>query len=166
MSQFQFGEDDDSIPALSVTGRVMTVVVRFVGVLLLVVGLIIGLKVIGEAWSLYTDPDRIERFATAIERGSNLDRALAPMRPTPLAVPAPNPLLDSGVALAPAPGLQDPPPPFRLSYFAGWFIALLLLLLIGRLSIAAIRTGGELALYDIRLRQVARSLVREATRRA
>jgi hypothetical protein len=53
---------------------------------------------------------------------------------------------------------------FRLSYFVAWVISLLLLMLIGRLAIAAIKTGGELVLYDRHVQQLAREIVRESRR--
>jgi hypothetical protein len=52
----------------------------------------------------------------------------------------------------------------RLSYFIAWPIVMLLLLLVGRLAMAAIKTGGELALYDVQIRRFARELMREAVR--
>ena len=42
-----------------------------------------------------------------------------------------------------------------------WLIAILLLLLVGRLAIAAVRTGGELALYDVQVKKLARALIKE-----
>ncbi|MGH6636283.1 MAG: hypothetical protein ACRED0_09190, partial [Gammaproteobacteria bacterium] len=45
---------------------------------------------------------------------------------------------------------------FKLSYFAAWGIVIMLLLLIGRLAMIAIKTGGELALYDRHVKHLAR----------
>ncbi len=161
MARFTFAQDDDPASP-SLAAQITTVIVRFVGVLLLVVGLGVSLRVIGEAWSLYTEPQRIERLAQAIERGSNLDQALVSARPQAEPPRQLVPDLAGAPAVRPPPEPDEPPPDFRLSYFAAWVIALLLLMLVGRLSLAAVRTGGELALYDLKLKEVARSLVREA----
>ena len=61
-------------------------------------------------------------------------------------------------------GAQVAPPGLRFSYFVAWLIAIMLLLLIGRLSIAAVRTGGELALYDVKVGKLARALLKERMR--
>lgn len=52
--------------------EVITIIVRLLGMVVLLVGLYIGIKVVFEAWHLYEEPQRIERFAKAIEQGSNL----------------------------------------------------------------------------------------------
>ena len=49
----------------------------------------------------------------------------------------------------------------RLSYFAAWFIVLLLMFVIGSLAMAAIATGGQLVLYDLGLKQYSRGVMRE-----
>ena len=61
----------------SASTDLLSIVVRLFGLTLLVIGLYIGIKVIFEAWHLYEEPQRIERFADAIEQGSNLDALLA-----------------------------------------------------------------------------------------
>ena len=38
------------------------------------------------------------------------------------------------------------------------------LLLVGRLAIAAVRTGGELALYDVQVKKLARARIEERAR--
>ena len=55
-------------------------------------------------------------------------------------------------------------PELRFSYFVAWMIAILLLLLIGRLALGAVRTGGELALYDVKVGKLARALLRERSK--
>ena len=45
--------------------------------MLLVVGFVIVLSVMYGAWGLYDDPAKIECFAAAVERGSNLDLTLS-----------------------------------------------------------------------------------------
>lgn len=149
MARYQF--NDDAAPA-GISDRATTIMqslVRGFGVLLLLVGLFITLKVVFEAWALYRDPGRIEAFAVAIEQGSNLDRALMPARDE----------LDSGESgTASAAGSNAP----RVSYFVAWVLALLLLMLVGRLALGAVRVGGELALYDMYVKKFVRELVRQS----
>ena len=145
------------------TGKsTMGMVVRGAGLFILVVGLLVGLVAIWEALQLYHEPDRIERFALAIEKGSNIDKSLRSLRDSTLAdagkdenVPAP---ASDKTAQAPAPASDN----VRVSYFLSWVIVLLLLLLIARLALAAMKTGGELALYDMQVKQFARMLVKES----
>jgi hypothetical protein len=164
MARFTFNEQSPGGAGSAAHSiEIMTVVVRAVGVVLLVIGLWVAVLVIAQAWGLYSDPQRIERLAKAIEAGSNLDSALVARRPAPEPEPAlsPNSFLPLGGPAAPAEEEAAPLPPFRLSYFVAWIIAMLLLLLIGRLSMSAIKTGGELALYDMQLHAFARALLRE-----
>lgn len=162
--------DTEARAVLSTTTNTMTVIVRIIGLILLVIGMVVSLVVIAEAWKLYTQPARIEPFARAIEHGSNLDAALVARRPEAVSDTVKEVREDAGFGTeqhsvqagqaAPA----SAPPPFRLSYFVAWFLAILMLLLVGRLAIAAVKTGGELALYDLQLRNFARQMVKEALR--
>ena len=138
----------------------MSVIVRIAGLFLLSVGLMVGLLTIREALQLYNDPGRIERFAVAIEKGSNIDTSL-------------NSLRDSASADAveddapPSAAVKKAPEPVhnntvRVSYFLSWVIVLLLLLLLARIALAAIKTGGELVLYDMQIKQFAKMLIRES----
>ena len=121
-------------------------IVRTVGLCVLVVGLWVGVKVVLEAWALYQEPQRIESFAQAVEAGSNLDGLVADLARSAGASDA---VSDSaGGSL-------------RLSYFAAWFIALLLMFVVGSLSMAAITTGGQLALYDLQFRRYSRHVLKE-----
>jgi hypothetical protein len=171
MAQFRFARDDEPAPEDPVNHGV-SIAVRATGVVLLLVGLGVAIRVMFEAWGLYAEPVRIERLAAAIERGSGLDKALNAQRPAALEPKGLASLEPPEVPGAPgatplraaAAGDAEPQPEIRLSYFVAWAVAVVLLLLVGRLSIAAIRTGGELALYDLRLKEIARSLVREAAR--
>jgi hypothetical protein len=157
--RFEFKQDPPDAEWLTRGDRLFNLAVRGLGLVLLVTGLIVALTVIVSAWSLFEDPVRIENFARAVERGSNLDLTLAKVARSGQLE------LDSGDRVTPAdagsPAAPAPAPSFRFSYFAAWLLALLLLLLIGRLAIAAVRTGGELALYDVELRRLGRALVRE-----
>jgi len=161
VARYQFDSEAEGEGLVSRGTRVAQVVVRGSGFVLLAVGLWIALAVISEAWSLYQEPQRVERFAVAIEQGSHLDRALAASSTGRSAAgdEASNPaevLERAQAAGSPAEGTG-----FRLSYFIAWVITILLLMLIGRLAIAAVKTGGELVLYDLQIKRFVRELMRE-----
>ncbi|MEM7541922.1 MAG: hypothetical protein AAF384_10110 [Pseudomonadota bacterium] len=149
MARFKFEEEETN------TGTklaLMTGATRMLGFALLITGFVISLMVIFSAWELYSDPREIEDFAVAIERGSGLDRMLSSARQqgrSQLEAVSEEP---AGRTIAQDPG-------FRFSYFLAWILAVLLLLLIGRLSMAAIKTGGELVLYDTQVKKLARALL-------
>lgn len=136
---------------------IMGFIVRILGLFLLFAGLWVALQVLLTAQDLYEHPEQIERFAVAIEKGSNIDKTLAPIR-------------DSLIAEGDTEGeVQNNNPPssagtgnIRVSYFFAWVIALLLLLLIARISLTAIKTGGELVLFDMQIKQFARMLAKES----
>lgn len=162
MARYQFEDEREQGGEWMSRGtRITQLIVRALGFMLMFIGLWVGLSVISEAWTLYRNPHAIERMATAIEQGSNLDKTLATTRHAesePLVKPDAN-----GGKPAPAVTAADNPS-FRLSYFVAWVIAMLLLMLIGRLAITAVKTGGELVLYDLQIKRFARELVRESTR--
>lgn len=144
-------------------------IVRFVGLAVLFVGLWVGLKIILEAWALYQSPQRIERFAVAIERGSNLDKIFAVtaqrVSSEVVRVASDEPL--GGDSVPPAAAEADDAPAalgLRLSYFAAWLIVMMLFLIIGSLAMSAITTGGRLALYDTEVKKFSREIARELTR--
>jgi hypothetical protein len=120
---------------------------KIAGCVLLLFGTWLIVAVVIETWGLFQHPQRIELLATAIERGSNLDRALAPHLAPDTATPA-----------------EAAAPPFRLAYFAAWIIALLLLLVLGQLSVAAIRAGGALACSDAAVKRLLKELIGELRR--
>ncbi|CAN5644173.1 hypothetical protein BH18PSE1_BH18PSE1_04370 [soil metagenome] len=129
----------------SATTQYIDIFVRLLGVVLVIAGLWIGLKVVIEAWNLYRMPHRIEVLATAVESGSHLDRVLASYTAA-----SDETAKESRTADA-----------LRLSYFLAWGIAMLLLLLAGSLTMAMIRTGAELALRDARNKHLARLIAKE-----
>jgi hypothetical protein len=53
---------------------------------------------------------------------------------------------------------------FRPSYFAGWFLVLLLMLVASITAIAAVSAGGRLVLYDTDIRQLSRAVIKEVRR--
>lgn len=148
--------------------------VRAFGLVLLLFGLWLALQVLNEAWQLYHEPGRIERFAQAVEKGSNIDRSIAPLQfegateddTESDASTSPNVY---GEEAEQAQQRQDTGQAnahyrFRLSYYVAWVLALLLLLLLARIALAAVRTGGELVLYETQMKRFARELVRESAR--
>jgi disulfide bond formation protein DsbB len=151
--------------------RVATVIqfteifVRLVGVLLLLIGLVVGIQVIIEAWDLYRSPEHIERFSWAIEKGINLDKSIAALTKNPSPSSKTNEPGEQLDQAARSPDTQaSVDESIRLSYLLAWIIAILLLMLIGRLALAAIKTGGELALYDREVKGFARTLLKETSK--
>ena len=142
------GYEDRDEPAGPGSGGMMqtalSLLVRGIGLAVLLVGLWVGVKVILEAWALYEDPSRIVRFADDIQRHSNLDGVIGSL-----------------AASDEASQEAKPGGSLRLSYFAAWFIVLLLMFVIGSLAMAAIATGGQLVLYDLGLKQYSRGVMRE-----
>lgn len=160
MPRYQFdsdAHDTQNDTWVNDSSRWLNLTVRVTGLILLVVGFVVTLMVISSAWSLYDDPSGIEPLAREIERGSNLDLTLSS------AVSRGQTQVE-GAEESVQSGETAEPRGFRFSYFVAWAIAIVLLLLIGRLAIAAVRTGGELALYDVKVGKLARALLRERTR--
>ena len=125
---------------MGVPSRIISIIVRVCGLVLLFVGFSVALQIIHEALDLYRNPENIERVAVVIEKGSNLDKSLAPLGEY---------LQDTGDETETDPEAnKQPESGVRLSYFVAWVVELLLLLLVARIALAAIKTGGELALYD------------------
>ncbi len=159
-------DDDHQAPAILAekSSQLLAIIVRLLGALLLIIGLVIALKVISEAWSLYRHPERIEPLVVAIEKGSGLDKVMAPREAPPHKTTIQDNISSKpDEEMAPPPRTASTSPAvnvdsFRLAYFPAWFIAILMLLLIGRLAIAAIHTGGQLALYDGQIRRLIRAL--------
>jgi hypothetical protein len=120
-----YGDDDERgagappAAAWQAVDLVTEALVRLVGVVLLILGLWVAVNVVLEAWQLYQEPARIERIAARL----------------------------SAVAGAPASadtaggGLDQ-----QLALLLAWPLALLLLLLLGRLAFWAVAHGGMLAL--------------------
>jgi len=149
MAYYQFDNDNSeaNMTVDSVAQTTMSWLVRLAGLVLLGVGLWAALGVINEAWSIYQNPksSRVESLARAIDEATRIDMVLAPSQRADAAAP-------------------ERASTLRLSYFIAWPIVMLLLLLVGRLAMAAMKTGGELALYDVQIRRFARELMREAVR--
>lgn len=145
--------DDDHAPTLADVGTdIMSIIVRVFGFALLLAGLWIAIHVMLEALELYENPKKIERLAAFIEQGSNIDKSLTSLRDS---------VNDDSVEEVRS---QVPQGTIRVSYFFAWIIAILMLMLIARISLAAIKTGGELVLYDVHIKRFARQLARESVR--
>lgn len=136
----------------------LSVVVRLLGLMMLLIGLFIGIKVIFEAWDLYKEPQNIERFADAIEQGSHLDGMLAKF----ISQSKPKSGDHTTSTQQPTSKAKPSPDSLQLTYFLAWIIAILLLMVVGSLASSAIRTGGQLALYDLQVKRFARQLMTEA----
>lgn len=122
--------------------------VRFFGFLLMLFGLWVAVMVMFEALDLYENPKKIEQLADYIERGSNIDANLSSVN------------LQSEKQTNT--NSKARPKEIRVSYFFAWFVAILLLLLIARISLGAIKTGGELVLYDVQIKRFAKELAKES----
>ena len=136
---------------------VLSIVVRLCGLMLLFIGLWIAIQVFNEALALYKDPANIERMASAIEAGSNIDKSIAPIRDSILGEEG----VDNEASSESSAKTKSNTDTFRISYFIAWVVDLLLLLLLARISLMAIKTGGELALYDAQIKKFARQLIKE-----
>lgn len=141
----------------------VTILVRLLGMALMLLGLLLAGAVLFEIWNLYKSPEHVERFAQAVERGSNIDTALAPRRVQ--SGSAARVFGQSDAESAQGDGASTVqsirPDTFQLSYFFAWFIVFVLLMIASRFALAAITTGGRLALFDMDVSRFARALVRE-----
>jgi len=138
----------------SETTDFLSIVVRLLGLLMLIIGLYVGIKVIFEAWNLYDEPQRIERFADAIEQGSHLDSLLSSFTEKETSN-------DANDVQAWQPKHERQKESIRVTYFLAWFIAIILLMVVGSLDSSAIKTGGQLALYDLQVKRFANLLMEE-----
>ena len=149
--------------ALGIFQQLLAILVRLLGLCFLVVGIGATVVILHEAWMLYQEPARIDRFALAIERGSNLDKIFAlsgneTAGSSEQGAGAGDSSSQSGSSESAA------STNLRLSYFAGWFLVLLLMLVASITAIAAVSAGGRLVLYDTDIRQLSRAVVKEVRR--
>jgi hypothetical protein len=145
---------------------IMSIFVRFVGLFLLLAGVYVALHVMLKAMELYENPQSIERFALAIERGSNIDKSLSSIRDAVVQEPAEEDenLPGIGKQETTRGATEAADSHIRVSYFFAWIIMLMLLMLIGSISLRAIKTGGELVLYDMQIKHFAKMLVKESSK--
>lgn len=140
------------------TYDILGIIVRLLGLVVLVIGLTVALKVIIEVWDLYKDPHNIERFATAIEQGSGLDSLINNFSKQTNNSDTENTISQTEIRVQQQSSL-------RLTYFVAWIIVILLLMVIGGIGMSAIRTGGQLALYDLQVKRFARQVLNEAQKK-
>ena len=136
---------------------ILTGLVRGLGLVLLLAGLVTAAFILMEAWALYKYPERIEVLAIAVEKGSNIDKALLPK-----SLAGESNAESTAMDKSEIGGAAN----VRLSYFFAWFIAFFLILLIARIAMNAISTGGKLALYDTEVKKLAKALLEEAGKKA
>jgi len=141
----------------------MAIIVRIIGLFLLLFGLWVAIQVMLEALELYQKPQKIERFAVAIEQGSNIDKSLVSLRESVIQDTASKDETEITSYESPSESYQ-PAGNVRISYFLAWVIVILLLLLIARIALTAIKTGGELVLFDMQIKQFAKMLVKESSK--
>ncbi len=142
----------------SKTTDFLSILVRSLGLIMLIIGLYVGIKVIFAAWELYDEPQKIERFSDAIDHGSNLDSTISSLTADALNT-------NTATAETPRAEISKADDSLRVSYFLAWFLAVLLLMIISGLAMSAIRTGGQLALYDLEVKRFARQLLEEARKK-
>ncbi|MBM2830194.1 MAG: hypothetical protein HW411_984 [Gammaproteobacteria bacterium] len=159
-----FREMNDNVSIDDAGKGLMSLIVRCIGLFLLFAGLWVALQVMLEAYNLYREPQRIEHFALAIEKGSNIDKSLISLRDEVIAEPTEKSTDPVATILESNPAPTYSSNNIRVSYFFAWVIVLLLMLLIARISLSAIKTGGELVLYDMQIKQFARMLVKESSK--
>jgi hypothetical protein len=144
---------------------IMSIFVRFIGLFLLIAGVYVALYVMLKAMDLYQNPKSIEYFALAIEKGSNIDKSLSSIRDAVIVEPVEGEETSGANRQETRRGSSDAADSHvRISYFFAWIIMLMLLMLIGSISLRAIKTGGELVLYDMQIKQFARMLVKESSK--
>lgn len=141
---------------------IMSIFVRLVGLFLLLAGVYVALHVMFKAMELYENPRSIERFALAIETGSNIDKSLSSIRDAVVVEPGEGEETPGANRQGTRGSADASDNPIRISYFFAWIIMLMLLMLIGSISLRAIKTGGELVLYDMQIKQFAKMLVKES----
>ena len=136
-----------------ITHRIGGVIARICGLLVLLAGLWISWIVFTMILEIYENPAVIDKWAIEIEQRSNLDRAITPLRRGLTQT-------DDG---KPVPRSESTD--LRLTYFVAWIFVLLLLLLLARIGLLAVKTGGELLLYDSQVKHLAREIIHLSQRR-
>ena len=112
--------------------------VRALGVVIMLVGLWMGVKLANECWDLYRNPQKISEFANIVDKESGLNRFAENL-----------PIQNQAASKV------------NVSYFVAWVIAIMLLFLIGRICLWAIAEGGKLALYNADTERIAKAMVKQ-----
>ena len=146
--ELQAGVEPEQLGVIGQLQRVLRLLVRLLGLGLILVGLGVGVSVVLESWALYKSPERIERFALAIEKGSGIDQALGSVAKDLVAGGSADGVNAGAEQSTPSRPVATPSGNFRMSYFAGWILALGLMLIVGMLAMSAVTTGARLVLTD------------------
>jgi hypothetical protein len=171
----------DEIPSSeSTTGSGMTVgAIRLIGLGVLLAGLYSAAQVGVKAWELLENTDQVTRLSESIEKQSHLNAFVGEMQGLMNLIKKSRDsaqlLSDVGHPSAPIPSstatqnqVAGNPPLFNASYFSAWGIVLVLLALIAKISLWAVREGGKLALYSVnsdkQLKGILRELIAEVRR--
>lgn len=150
------------MPTFSFT-VVLSAIIRFIGVIILLLGIWLGYNVVSTAWGLYKNPDNIKDISRKVKQESKVDEFGESMSKFLHAV-----MSDTVNEIREAKGKQiknfPKIAPLRISYFISWFIAILLLLVIGKISMWILSEGGKLAKANTDNAELARALVKEMMR--
>ena len=149
--------DEDGFTFGDLMLSLLSSAVRLFGFVLMLFGLWVAVMVMWEALELYEDPKRIEQLAQHIEQGSNVDSSLSSVSSKLTSKAS-----DANTQIEKRRNNKNND--IRVSYFFAWAIAILLLLLIARIALGAIKTGGELVLYDVQIKRFAKELAKESMR--
>ena len=135
---------------------ILAIIIRLIGLFIVLIGLLVSVKIFTEVWTLYHQPSHIRHFAIAIEQGSHLDAVIASLSEKATTT-KPRPY-NSKIR----PQTKNSQPQLSVSYFIAWAIVVLLLFVLSHLATTAIRTGGQLALYDVQVKQLLRHIVKQS----
>ena len=130
-------------------GSVFNTIVRVIGIIIMIVGLVILGKVLHRVWSLYDDPGYVKTYSEKIEEASNI-----------------NANFNAGFQrfLKSTMKSRRKLKEFNLAYFCTWLLILLLLGIIGRIGIAMISQGGKLAIVGTAEKHIAKEVSTEIAR--
>ena len=135
-------------------------VIRFIGVGIVLFGLVLGLQVIQVAWDLFDDQKIVVTLSEKINEQSNLDKVLPSIiefknfqreltkNAHSAVLGETNPKFQD-TEIQKESAVKEEAQNFRASYFAAWIITLMLLALIAKISIWAMTAGGKMALYGV-----------------
>ena len=164
---------DDAVATESETRGGMTVgAIRLIGLGVLLAGLYSAAQVGIKAWELLENTDQVTRLSESIEKQSHLNTFVGEMRGLMDLIKKTREsgqlLSDVGQGTTPktygsaTPNqVSNDPPLFNASYFSAWGIVLVLLALIAKISLWAVREGGKLALYSVNSDQQLKGILRE-----
>jgi hypothetical protein len=124
--------------------------VRISGVVLVAVGVWAAISVVFEAWNLYRDPTRVERFAAVLEEATGLHAPGASGKKNQRMPDAGKNSNPAGVARSSGEAKDRDPLALRLVYLFAWLLIVLLLLMIGKLANWTIVAGARLVFADPR----------------